>query len=408
MTTRDDLLRPSYTRIREDPEVARALDIARRSRGPWRQEIERIRAEYNTLIIDSFNKPKSAGYMKKLEAKNIELQVAEAKGRTGTGDLSTSELDTLIGEVEAEYEAPEDRAVFQEAETMARTQIERDTARALESLRPPKKFRTPAQKPRPYREPADVIADRVQRKVNTGELKASLSSTALDPETGVLTGTTWEGTLTSHPMQGVAIRQEYQPPQADLFMEPGPEVELQRLRSSSGGPWERDEDVYTWMRPTDAEIQEELVLYDEAYGRQGTTRYRSYSETLSEMDEKLESIEREEESLGFLQTDRGVLRGRMQPETELTRARVQLTSPGSGSYEQLDDGTVYLERYDRMMGQRERLRKLEARREAVRERRSQLQEQYEGQGPELGDGFGVDQRPGARGAPRAGVGDYGG
>ena len=136
---------------------------------------------------------------------------------------------------------------------MARTQIERDTARALESLRPPKKFRTPLQKPRPYREPADVIADRVQRKVNTGELKASLSSTALDPETGVLTGTTWEGTLTSHPVQGVRIRQEYQPPelpQADLFMEPGPEVELQRLRSSSGGPWERDEDVYTWMRPT--------------------------------------------------------------------------------------------------------------------------------------------------------------
>ena len=179
---------------------------------------------------------------------------------------------------------------------MARAQIDRDTARALESLRPPKKFTTPTQKPRPYREPADVIAKRVNimntSNPKSGPVKASLQSTALDPETGVLTGTTWEGTLTSHPMQGVAIRQEYQPPQADLFMEPGPEVELQRLRSSSGGPWERDEDVYTWMRPTDAEIQEELVLYDEAYGRQGTTRYRSYSETLSEMDEKLESIER--------------------------------------------------------------------------------------------------------------------
>ena len=249
-TTRDDLLRPSYKRIREDPEVARALNS--RLRGGtstparrFRLDIERLRAEYNTLIIDSFNKPKSAGYMKKLEAKNIELQVAEAKGRIG-GDLDTSELDTLIGEVEAEYQAPEDRAVFQEAETMARTQIERDTARALESLQPPRKFRTPAQKPRPYREPADVIAKRVNimntSKPKSGSVKGSLQSTALDPETGVLTGTTWEGTLTSHPIQGVRIRQEYQPPelpQADLFMEPGPEVELQRLRSSSGGPWER-------------------------------------------------------------------------------------------------------------------------------------------------------------------------
>ena len=121
MSTRDDLLRPSYTRIRDDPEVARALGIARRRRGPWQQEIDRIRAEYNTLIIDSFDKPKSEGYMKKLEAKKIELEVAEARGRTGAErELTTSELDTLIGEVEAEYQAPEDRAVFQEAETMAR------------------------------------------------------------------------------------------------------------------------------------------------------------------------------------------------------------------------------------------------------------------------------------------------
>ena len=166
-------------------------------------------------------------------------------------------------------------------------------------------------------------------------------STKLDRETGVLTGTTWEGDLVSHPMktQGVSIRQEYKPPEADLFM--GPEVEMQVLRSSGGTQtWARDDSGYTWMTPTDAEIQEELVLTEEAYGLKGR----------DEIEEKMHDIEAEEAELGFLQTDRGVLRGRMQPETELTRTRVDLSRPGgSGSYEQLDDGrTVWLERRDRI------------------------------------------------------------
>ena len=128
------------------------------------------------------------------------------------------------------------------------------------------------------------------------------------------------------------------------------------------------------MTPTDAEIQEELVLIDEAYGTQGVSRYHSISDQL---DEKLETVEAEEAELGFLQTDRGVLRGRMQPETELTRTRVDLSRPGgSGSYEELDDGRkVWLERRDRVVraeGHKDRLRKLEAEREALRKRRSEL------------------------------------
>ena len=128
------------------------------------------------------------------------------------------------------------------------------------------------------------------------------------------------------------------------------------------------------MTPTDAEIQEELVLIEEAYGHQGVSRYHSISDQL---DEKLETVEAEEAELGFLQTDRGVLRGRMQPETELTRTRVDLSRPGgSGSYEQLDDGRkVWLERRDRVVraeGHKDRLRKLEAEREALRKRRAEL------------------------------------
>jgi hypothetical protein len=305
-----------------------------------------MRRDYHDLVIDSFGKEQSAGYMKKLADRKIELQVAEARELIG-GDLHKSELERLIGEVEYEYQTPEDRAVFQEAETMARAQMERDTSRALQSLRGPMKFTTPAQKPRPYRGSSEINTSRTGSNIantanpKTGPVKASLQSTALDPETGVITGTTWEGTLTSQPMPGVAIRQEYQPPeplpQADLFMGPGPEVELQRLRRRSGGAWERDEQ-------TDAEFQEELGLVDEAYGQRGSTRYRSYSEAMSDIDEKLESIEREESGLGYLQTDRGALRERTQPETELTRARVQLSS---GSYEQLGDHT---ERYERSKG----------------------------------------------------------
>ena len=111
----------------------------------------------------------------------------------------------------------------------------------------------------------------------------------------------------------------------------GPELEMQVLRSRGAKPWARDDSGYTWMTPTDADIQEELVLIEEAYGTQGVSRYHSISDQL---DEKIETVEAEEAELGFLQTDRRVLRGRMQPETELSRTRVDLSRPGgSGSYE---------------------------------------------------------------------------
>ena len=379
------------------------------------EKLRRMRQDYHDLVIESFGTKQTTAYMKKLEAKDIELQVAEAKVKIGTERaLTGSELDSLIEEVQDEWnvQTPEDRAVFQEAETMARTQIERDTARALESLQPKKKFTTPRQKVRPpretyqdyqppepvgpVREPSPDIDLEDSHALETLEtdprrLRLSSMSTKLDPKTGVLTGTTWEGDLVSHPMadsSGVSIRKEYEPPEADLHM--GGDVEMQVLRRSGGTQtWARDDSGYTWMTPTDAEIQEELVLIEEAYGTQGVSRYHSISDQL---DEKLETVEAEEAELGFLQTDRHVLRGRMQPETELTRTRVDLSRPGgSGSYEQLDDGrTVWLERRDRVVraeGHKDRLRKLEAEREALRKRRSELdaleQERFE-EGPQLG------------------------
>ena len=377
------------------------------------EKLRRMRQDYHDLVIESFGTEQTAGYMKKLEAKDIELQVAEAKVKIGTERaLTGSELDSLIEEVQDEWnvQTPEDRAVFQEAETMARTQIERDTARALESLQPKKKFTTPRQKERapretyqdyqppepvgPVREASPDIDLEDSHALETLEtdprrLRLSSMSTKLDRETGVLTGTTWEGDLVSHPMadsSGVSIRKEL-PPESDLFM--GPDVEMQVLRSRGAKPWVRDDSGYTWMTPTDAEIQEELVLIEEAYGTQGVSRYHSISDQL---DEKLETVEAEEAELGFLQTDRHVLRGRMQPETELTRTRVDLSRPGgSGSYEELDDGRkVWLERRDRVVraeGHKDRLRKLEAEREALRKRRSELdaleQERFE-EGPQLG------------------------
>ena len=265
------------------------------------EKLRRMRQDYHDLVIESFGTKQTAGYMKKLEAKDIELQVAEAKVKIGTERaLTGSELDSLIEEVQDEWnvQTPEDRAVFQEAETMARTQIERDTARALESLQPKKKFTTPRQKERvpretyqdyqppepvgPVREPTPDIDLEDSHALETLEtdprrLRLSSMSTKLDPKTGVLTGTTWEGDLVSHPMktQGVSIRKEL-PPEADLHM--GGDVEMQVLRSRGAKPWVRDDSGYTWMTPTDAEIQEELVLIEEAYGHQGVSRYHSLAD----------------------------------------------------------------------------------------------------------------------------------
>ena len=123
----------------------------------------------------------------------------------------------------------------------------------------------------PVREPSPDIDLEDSHAIETLEtdprrLRFSSMSTKLDRETGLLTGTTWEGDLVSHPMktQGVSIRKEL-PPESDLFM--GGDVEMQVLRSSGGTQtWARDDSGYTWMTPTDAEIQEELVLIEEAYG----------------------------------------------------------------------------------------------------------------------------------------------
>ena len=249
------------------------------------EKLRRMRQDYHDLVIESFGTEQTAGYMKKLEAKDIELQVAEAKVKIGTERaLTGSELDSLIEEVQDEWnvQTPEDRAVFREAETMARTQIERDTARALESLQPKKKFTTPRQKVRPPRETyqdyqppepvgpvreaspdIDLEDSHALEALETDprlRLRLSSMSTKLDRETGLITGTTWEGDLVSHPMktQGVSIRQEYKPPEADLHM--GGDVEMQVLRSSGRSQtWARDDSGYSWMTPTDAEIQEELA-----------------------------------------------------------------------------------------------------------------------------------------------------
>ena len=197
------------------------------------EKLRRMRQDYHDLVVESFGTKQTTAYMKKLEAKDIELQVAEAKVKIGTERaLTGSELDSLIEEVQDEWnvQTPEDRVVFQEAETMARTQIKRDTARALESLQPKSSFRTPRQKVRPPREtyqdykPPQSESPRREDshalETDPRRLRLSSMSTAVDPETGVLTGTTWEGDLVSHPMktQGVSIRKEL-PPESDLFME---------------------------------------------------------------------------------------------------------------------------------------------------------------------------------------------
>ena len=81
------------------------------------EKLRRMRQDYHDLVIESFGTEQTAGYMKKLEAKDIELQVAEAKVKIGTERaLTGSELDSLIEEVQDEWnvQTPEDRVVFRD------------------------------------------------------------------------------------------------------------------------------------------------------------------------------------------------------------------------------------------------------------------------------------------------------
>ena len=117
--------------------------------------VRRLQREYNNMIIDSFGTPDTPAFRAKLEKKNIELKIAEAQSARQE-DLPFSEIDRLIAETEEEWnvQTPEERLVFKNAEIQA--QVERDTARALGSLQPKKKFTTPRQKVRPPRQTGEV------------------------------------------------------------------------------------------------------------------------------------------------------------------------------------------------------------------------------------------------------------
>ena len=51
------------------------------------EKLRRMRQDYHDLVIESFGTKQTTAYMKKLEAKDIELQVAEAKVKIGTSGL---------------------------------------------------------------------------------------------------------------------------------------------------------------------------------------------------------------------------------------------------------------------------------------------------------------------------------
>ena len=169
--------------------------------------VRRLRREYNNMIIDSFGTPDTPAYRAKLEKKDIELKIAEAQSARQE-DLPFSEIDTLNAETEEDWnvQTPEERLVFKDAETQA--QVERDTARALGSLRPEKKFTTPRQKVRVPREtyqdyqPPEPVGPvrEPSPDINLEDSHALETDPRLrvDPETGVLTGrrgrATWSAT----------------------------------------------------------------------------------------------------------------------------------------------------------------------------------------------------------------------
>ena len=271
-----------------------------------------------------------------------------------TGEHQSAEaLETAYNKLVVESDklgAPEERAVFEEAERGALKDIEVDRSY----------YRSPAVEAR-------IAHDTELAMKGLRESTSKSSGFGFEPQKSTVKTYTDD--------MGVKINSDFRPPQYDLFMEGGAEIEMQTIPSKLGGPWLSPHNVettpYKWLSPSEIQMQ---ALADEA---------DEHFESLvsdDEIDGKIDTIEAEQQAIAKKAVEaRGARSGdpAMLPEarTELTRTRVQL--PG-GDYHELADGaltrveTDWLARYDRMRSQDARSLKVDADLRALEVRRRAL------------------------------------
>ena len=271
-----------------------------------------------------------------------------------TGEHQSAEaLETAYNKLVVESDkmgAPEERAVFEEAERGALKDIEVDRSF----------YRSPAVEAR-------IAHDTELAMKGLRESTSKSSGFGFEPQKSTVKTYTDD--------MGVKINSDFRPPQYDLFMEGGAEIEMQTIPSKLGGPWTSPHNVettpYKWLSPSEIQMQ---ALADEA---------DQHFESLvsdDEIDGKIDTIEAEQQAIAKKAVEaRGARSGdpAMLPEarTELTRTRVQLPS---GDYHELADGaltrveTDWLARYDRMRSQDARSLKVDADLRALEVRRRAL------------------------------------
>ena len=271
-----------------------------------------------------------------------------------TGEHQSAEaLETAYNKLVVESDklgAPEERAVFEEAERGALKDIEVDRSF----------YRSPAVEAR-------IAHDTELAMKGLRESTSKSSGFGFEPQKSTVKTYTDD--------MGVKINSDFRPPQYDLFMEGGAEIEMQTIPSKLGGPWMSPHNVettpYKWLSPSEIQMQ---ALADEA---------DQHFESLvsdDEIDGKIDTIEAQQQAIAKKAVEaRGARSGdpAMLPEarTELTRTRVQLPS---GDYHELADGaltrveTDWLARYDRMRSQDARSLKVDADLRALEVRRRAL------------------------------------
>jgi len=345
-------------------------------------ELEQLRNRYTDAMIES---AVHGGDTKGIEKLDLRIKALESRIRLHR-PLEDPELQKLIDEVENEWRfSKEEVEVLDEAErSFMMRQMKSDSAHidvVGRGISPVDEGHVAFD----YEYDVKRMIKQHLTSGNTGP--SALSSEKVDPGTGVRTRTTYDGPVETFSIgdvdpedlplleestvrtysdadTGVQLRAEYQPPEHDLFM--GSDVEMQVLHRAGDAPWEKvsmgkGKLPYEWMRPSHAEIQEELDLLDQIHGRaRGQTEYHALE------DEMLEVEELEEKMFHA-------------PDVEMQTVRTPLLS---------DAQHDYLDRVDRMDAQdartqklREGTRRLEARRAALEQRELEL---FDEKGPSLG------------------------
>ena len=155
-----------------------------------------------------------------------------------TGEHHSAEaLETAYNKLVVESDklgAPEERAVFEEAERGALKDIEVDRSF----------YRSPAVEAR-------IAHDTELAMKGLRESTSKSSGFGFEPQKSTVKTYTDD--------MGVKINSDFRPPQYDLFMEGGAEIEMQTIPSKLGGPWMSPHNVettpYKWLSPSEIQCR---------------------------------------------------------------------------------------------------------------------------------------------------------